>query len=360
EYDVIWGNADTALAGKVKHIYNTSETKCYRSRGFDEPCVNCPVRSAFDTDQIAVREFESENGGWVAVTAIPITATNGLPQGAILRIDDVTEYKRLIGDLEASMTKAEESDKLKSAFLANMSHEIRTPLNAIVGFSGLLQVTEDPEEKEEYIHIINSNNELLLRLIGDILDLSKIDAGTMNLHPETFDFSFFFEETYTSLKPQLENSRVDFLINNPFSKCIVTLDKNRCLQILTNYLNNAIKFTQKGHIRMEYDYKDNGLLILVEDTGIGISESNMNLLFQRFEKLDSFAQGTGLGLSICKAIAETMGGKVGVDSIEGEGTTFWVWLPCKADIEEEVYIRRTNYEFQSSNRMLKRAKYALD
>lgn len=181
--------------------------------------------------------------------------------------------------------------------------------------------------------IIDTNNELLLRLIGDILDLSKIESGAVDLKPETFDFSILFEDSYTSLRPRCEKSEVKLLKYNPFAKCIVTLDKNRCLQIGTNYLNNAVKYTENGHILMGYDYKNNGIMIFVEDTGIGISKEKRSKLFQRFEKLDNFAQGTGLGLSICKAIAEKMGGKVGAESTPGKGSKFWAWLPCKAEIK---------------------------
>lgn len=248
-------------------------------------------------------------------------------------VSDTTKLRKINLELEQAKAKADESNQLKSAFLANMSHEIRTPLNAIVGFSELMSTSEGQEDRKEYMKIINTNNELLLRLIGDILDLSKIESGSVDLKPETFDVSPLFDDTFTTLKPRCEKSEVEVLSYNPFKKCIVTLDKNRCLQIGTNYINNAVKYTQAGYIKMGYDYQDGGLLIFVEDTGIGISEEKKVKLFQRFEKLDDFAQGTGLGLSICKAIAEKMGGKVGVESTEGKGSRFWAWLPCEAEIE---------------------------
>lgn len=247
--------------------------------------------------------------------------------------NDTTKLRKINLELEQAKVKADESNRLKSAFLANMSHEIRTPLNAIVGFSELIHTSEDQDEKDEFMRIINSNNELLLRLISDILDLSKIEAGAIDLKPETFDMSRLAEESYTTLKPRCEKSEVEVLLHNPYKKCVITMDKNRCLQIMTNYINNAVKFTQKGYIKMGYDYKDGGLLLFVEDTGIGIPEAKKSKLFQRFEKLDDFAQGTGLGLSISKAIAQNMGGKVGVESTVGKGSTFWAWLPCKAEIE---------------------------
>jgi PAS domain S-box-containing protein len=251
-------------------------------------------------------------------------------------LSDITKLRKINLELEYAKAKADESNRLKSAFLANMSHEIRTPLNAIVGFSELMSTSEDKEDKNEYMKIINTNNELLLRLIGDILDLSKIESGAVDLKMETFDLSAMFEEMFTTLKPRCEKSEVKLLSSNPFKKCIVTLDKNRCMQIVTNYINNAVKYTQSGYIKLGYDYRDEGIYIFVEDTGIGISEDKMCKLFQRFEKLDDFAQGTGLGLSICKAIAEKMEGKVGAESTEGKGSKFWAWLPCKAEIENLV------------------------
>lgn len=219
--------------------------------------------------------------------------------------------------------KAEASERLKSAFLANMSHEIRTPLNAIVGFSELLKYTDDQQEKEEYIEIINTNNELLLQLISDILDISKIESGTLKLHPSILDVTEFIKEIYTTHKLRCEVKGIELLLELPRERYIVTLDKNKTLQVVTNYLNNAIKFTRKGHIKLGYTYRDAGVLFFVEDTGIGLSPQNLNHLFQRFEKLDTFAQGTGLGLSICKGLVENMGGRVWAESEEGKGATFF-------------------------------------
>lgn len=251
--------------------------------------------------------------------------------GVRLNITEQMNYQKL---LEQEREDARQADKLKSAFLANMSHEIRTPLNAIVGFSGLLQTTEEPELRQEFINIINNNNDLLLRLIGDILDLSKIESGLMELKPELFDLSETFKETYVTLKQRCTNSEVEFLGYNPYKSCRVNLDKNRLVQVGTNFITNAIKHTQKGYIRMGYEYVDEGVRIFVEDTGCGIPKEKQCKLFQRFAKLDDFTQGTGLGLAICKAIVDVQGGKVGVDSDEGKGSTFWAWFPCEAEIEE--------------------------
>lgn len=255
------------------------------------------------------------------------------------------ETQKLLNDLRLEITKrkiaeekliaakehAEEGDRLKSAFLANMSHEIRTPLNAIVGFSELMQTSDNEEEKEEFSNIINRNNELLLSLISDILDLSKLESGMMDFHPETFDFAQIFEETYTSSKLRCTNPEVEIKKRNPYLRCIITLDRNRLVQVLTNFVTNAIKYTPKGYIVMGYEYINQGIKIYVEDTGIGISEEKQKSVFDRFVKLDDFAQGTGLGLCICKAIVDSQRGEIGVESHQNIGSTFWAWIPCEGE-----------------------------
>lgn len=242
---------------------------------------------------------------------------------------DVTEMTLMNQKLEQEKVKAQEADRLKSAFLANMSHEIRTPLNAIVGFSGLLEDCEDPAVRSEYIKIINNNNNLLLQLINDILDLSKIESGILEIHRKEFDFSTAFNDLHHTFQARMGESEVKFLCDNPYDEFIVYSDYNRLIQIQTNFITNALKYTKKGYVKMSYRYEDEGLKLIVEDTGIGIAEEKKNRIFQRFEKLDKFAQGTGLGLSICKAIVDAANGKIGFDSVEGEGSTFWAWIPCK-------------------------------
>jgi signal transduction histidine kinase/ABC-type amino acid transport substrate-binding protein len=247
---------------------------------------------------------------------------------------DVTQAVMMRKSLEEEMERAQEADKLKSAFVANMSHEIRTPLNAIVGFSNLLQEESDPEEREEFVNLINSNSDLLLRIINDILDLSKMEAGMVKIEKGEFDMSACFDGVISSLKNRVK-APVELVACNPYKKCVVLSDKNRVAQVLTNFITNAIKYTPSGTITASYVYENSGLKISVEDTGIGIAEDKQHLIFQRFEKLDTFAQGTGLGLSICKAIVESCGGKIGFDSKESQGSTFWAIIPCQiADIEE--------------------------
>ena len=251
----------------------------------------------------------------------------------------------MIGELEKARSRAEQSDKLKSAFLANMSHEIRTPLNAIVGFSDLLMVTEDQEEKEEFIQIINANNELLLKLINDILDLSKIEAGSVELKYENFDLAVYFNELAASMHRRVVNPQVRLVPVNPYEACTVRLDKNRLAQILTNFVTNAIKYTSKGTIEMGYEKIDENIRLYVRDTGIGIPEDKKDKVFHRFEKLDEFAQGTGLGLSICKAIVEACRGEIGFESEFDKGSLFWAVLPCQFEsVNSEPTSSRRNNE----------------
>ncbi len=252
--------------------------------------------------------------------------------GIRLNITDQIKYQKV---LEQEKEEAQKADKLKSVFLANMSHEIRTPLNAIIGFSELLQTTEDPETRKEFINIINNNNELLLRLISDILDLSKIESGLLELETEKFDMAETFKETFTALKQRCTNPKVKFTGNNPYKSCKIELDKNRMVQVYTNFVTNAIKHTEKGYILMGYEYIDKGIRIYVKDSGSGIPKEKQNRLFQRFAKLDNFTQGTGLGLAISKAILDAQGGKIGMESNETQGSTFWAWFPCEAEIEEQ-------------------------
>lgn len=247
----------------------------------------------------------------------------------ILIIDNITKNVIYENELVSAKRKAESADKLKSAFLANMSHEIRTPLNAIVGFSELLQDAEDKDEKKEYVEVIKKSSGFLLDLINDILDLSKIESGVLEIKNEEFDFNILFEKAYTILQNRLNNPNIILTKSTPFNSLFVKLDKVRMKQIILNFTTNSIKYTKEGSIKISYDYIDNGLRISVEDTGIGISEEKQKKLFHRFAKLDNFAQGTGLGLSICKAITDIYNGKIGCISKEGSGSTFWAWIPCE-------------------------------
>ena len=253
------------------------------------------------------------------------------PQDQIIEIIsinyDITELKRTEEMLVKARDKAEASDRLKSAFLANMSHEIRTPLNAIIGFSNILASTEEEQEKQEYINIIESNNTLLLQLISDILDLSKIEAGTLEFSYSNIDLNDMIKEVENITKCRMEGSGVQLIAETPLSSCFIRTEKNRLMQVINNFLTNAIKFTQKGSITFGYEIRDKMLYFHVTDTGCGIPANKKDSIFGRFVKLNSFAQGTGLGLSICRTIIEHMNGTIGVESEEGKGSTFWFTIP---------------------------------
>lgn len=262
------------------------------------------------------------------------------------RLKDMLMYsleqqKIVESELRVAKEKAEESDHLKSAFLANMSHEIRTPLNAIVGFSGLLAMAENYEERDEYINIINNNNELLLQLINDILDLSKIEANTLEFVYSDININqLLCDIEQTSRLKAADGVQVSFVEKLPH--CIIRTDKNRLSQVVTNFINNAIKFTKEGSIYFGYKHKGNNLYFYVSDTGCGINKDIKDSVFQRFVKLDSFAQGTGLGLSICQMIVHKLGGEIGVDSELGQGSTFWFTLPDTVIEESHVSVAETN------------------
>ena len=259
------------------------------------------------------------------------------PQDRIIEIIsinyDITELKRTEEMLVKARDKAEASDRLKSAFLANMSHEIRTPLNAIVGFSSLLTSTENAAEKELYNSLIGHNNKLLLNLINDVIDLSKIESGYLELRPDWVNLTELLDESVAEYAHQVP-SGVELLTNYPAHDSLVELDKLRIKQILSNFLSNALKNTTTGHVEVFYEVDHQFVRIGVKDTGRGIPQNMLEKIFERFEKLDSFAQGAGLGLPICKLIVEKMNGRILVDSQLGIGTTFIIELPCRSMLVE--------------------------
>ena len=259
------------------------------------------------------------------------------PQDRIIEIIsinyDITELKRTEEMLVKARDKAEASDRLKSAFLANMSHEIRTPLNAIVGFSSLLTSTENAAEKELYNSLIGHNNKLLLNLINDVIDLSKIESGYLELRPDWVNLTELLDESVAEYVHQVP-SGVELLTNYPAHDSLVELDSLRIKQILSNFLSNALKNTTTGHVEVFYEVDHQSVRIGVKDTGRGIPQNMLEKIFERFEKLDSFAQGAGLGLPICKLIVEKMNGRILVDSQLGIGTTFVIELPCRSMLVE--------------------------
>lgn len=276
---------------------------------------------------------------WVEVrAAVDERDANGKPLSLIGTSMTVTQRKEMEEALVQAKVKAEEANTLKSSFLANISHEIRTPLNAIVGFSSLLVSAERgiSEEKQEYINIIENNNTLLLQLISDVLDLSKIEAGTMESDYAPVDVHGLFIELEDTFRLRNKKSGICICYHRRTTECVVKADRNRLVQVMMNLMNNAVKFTGEGSIEFGFDVREDGFLhFYVTDTGCGIPEERLEEIFGNFVKLNSFVQGTGLGLTICRAIVERMGGKIGAVSRLGQGSTFWFTLPYTAN-EEKV------------------------
>ena len=289
------------------------------------------------TTQLSKEMRVLREDGTYTWTHVNLLVKKYAPQDRIIEIIsinyDITELKRTEEMLVKARDKAEASDRLKSAFLANMSHEIRTPLNAIVGFSSLLTSTENAAEKELYNSLIGHNNKLLLNLINDVIDLSKIESGYLELRPDWVNLTELLDESVAEYAHQVP-SGVELLTNYPAHDSLVELDSLRIKQILSNFLSNALKNTTTGHVEVFYEVDHQSVRIGVKDTGRGIPQNMLEKIFERFEKLDSFAQGAGLGLPICKLIVEKMNGRILVDSQLGIGTTFIIELPCRSMLVE--------------------------
>ena len=289
------------------------------------------------TTQLSKEMRVLREDGTYTWTHVNLLVKKYAPQDRIIEIIsinyDITELKRTEEMLVKARDKAEASDRLKSAFLANMSHEILTPLNAIVGFSSLLTSTENAAENELYNSLIGHNNKLLLNLINDVIDLSKIESGYLELRPDWVNLTELLDESVAEYAHQVP-SGVELLTNYPAHDSLVELDRLRIKQILSNFLSNALKNTTTGHVEVFYEVDHQSVRIGVKDTGRGIPQNMLEKIFERFEKLDSFAQGAGLGLPICKLIVEKMNGRILVDSQLGIGTTFIIELPCRSMLVE--------------------------
>ena len=279
---------------------------------------------------------EGEELQWNIIDSVPYHDHNGKQLGTYGIIRNVTSLIKKQEQLKQETERAQNSGRMKSVFMANMTHEIRTPLNAIVGFSDVLSMLETPEEKQEIVKVIMNNCDMLLRLINDILALSAIDGGSsIYVHAEETNFADDFEAICKSLAQRIENPNVAFIKENPYTTLRVVLDKERIQQVITNFVTNAVKYTNEGHIKVGYEQKDGGLYFYCEDTGTGIPKEDQDKIFDRFVKLNDYVQGTGLGLNISKAIVEAFHGQIGVNSEgQGKGSTFWFWIPC--DIKTEI------------------------
>ena len=265
---------------------------------------------------------------------------------------DITNLQNIEQELIKARIKAEQSDRLKSAFLANMSHEIRTPLNAIVGFSQLLPAAETAEEKKLYSGIINQNSDILLQLINDILDLSKIEAGTLEYIKRPMNLGEVCRTIYAVHKERVKEG-VTLVFDNVDENLFIEGDQNRIMQVITNFLTNASKFTYEGEIRLGFERTDKNIRVYVKDTGIGIEPEKVDHVFERFVKLNSFAQGTGLGLSICQMIIEKIGGEIGVTSELGKGSTFYFTIPYEeaGELGEIFKMSKTESKGNTVNRV---------
>ena len=290
-------------------------------------------------DQVLIREASHlrrdvrilREDGTYTWTRVNVMVRDFRPEDGIIDMVcvnyDITELKETERKLIAARDKAEELDRLKSAFLANMSHEIRTPLNAIVGFSSLLTETEEMKDRKQYMAIVQENTELLLQLISDILDLSKMESGAFEFVKSDTDVNLLCSEIIRSLRMKVP-AGVELVFEECLPGCHVWADKNRLNQVISNFINNALKFTFSGSITLGYYRQTDGYLrFYVRDTGMGIPKNKIKTVFDRFVKLNSFVHGTGLGLSICKSLVEQMGGTIGVESEEGEGSCFWFTYP---------------------------------
>ena len=268
--------------------------------------------------------------GWYEISGKPICNKDGKVTGHFGVSIDITQAMKTRQDLENETKLASESVRRKSGFMASMTHELRTPLNAIVGFTSVLSALADSPERPEYVRIIRNSSDMLQRLINDIIDASSLADGSISINPEQVDFATMFDDICLTLQQRIEEPNVQFWKDNPYKSFVTTIDPGRIQQVLTNFLTNAVKFTKEGHIRLGYRYQDDGLYLFCEDTGAGIPIDKQKIVFDRFVKLDEFVQGTGMGLAICKSIAESCGGKIGVNSEgAGKGSTFWLWIPCQ-------------------------------
>lgn len=274
---------------------------------------------------------EGEELQWNIIDSVPYHDANGKQLGTYGIMRNVTPLIKKQEQLKQETERAQNSGRMKSVFMANMTHEIRTPLNAIVGFSDVLSMLETPEEKQEIVRVIMNNCDILLRLINDILAVSAIDGGSsIHIQPLETDFATDFENICKSLVQRIQNPNVTFIKENPYTTLITTLDKERVQQVITNFVTNAVKYTNEGYIKVGYERRDGGLYFYCEDTGTGIPKEYQDKIFERFVKLNDYIQGTGLGLNIAKAIVEACRGQIGVNS-EGKdhGSTFWFWIPCE-------------------------------
>lgn len=341
-YDIT-GAEKPAKAGRVGDILRCNNALSVQGGcGTHELCAHCPVRNAIESAFVARKNFVDldavlnlkGSGGEVAKCEAYISGEYMEIDGRdamVITVHDITRLKRVEEELKQARVKAENADQSKSVFLANMSHEIRTPLNAIVGFSELLASASTDEEKSQFLEIVQSNNEMLQQLIADILDLSKIEAGTLEFVFSDVNVSQLMSDLEQQFRMRVADmeigNRVQIVREAPEKVFEMHTDRNRLAQVVSNFMTNAMKFTSAGSITLGFRPYEDGLCFYVRDTGSGIPREKLPHVFDRFVKLEHEKNGTGLGLSICQTIVHKLGGEIGVESEEGKGSTFWFTLP---------------------------------
>ena len=333
-HDMLYANESMAAPyGGIEHFEGK---KCWQALYKDKTgeCEFCPKKHLIDENGQPTKVYSWDyqrpfDKCWFRVFSAAFAWIDGQIAHVITSVD-INHQKTIEEELRVAKEKAENLDRLKSAFLANMSHEIRTPLNAIVGFASLLIESDDKKERQDYVDIMQENTELLLQLISDILDLSKIEAGTLDFTMDHLDIKSFCEDIMRNYDIK-EDKPVPVLLAPDLPEYYIYTDKKRLMQVITNFINNALKFTNEGQIMLEYRHKaeSNEIEFAVTDTGMGIAPDKVDQVFDRFVKLNSFSKGTGLGLSICRSIIEHLGGTIGAESEIGVGSRFWFTHPLR-------------------------------
>ncbi|BCA51934.1 MULTISPECIES: sensor histidine kinase [Bacteroides] len=300
--------------------------------------IRCAIRQAFEqrrgfTDLEATLNVLTSEKKSVECDAV-ISGSYFLlneEENMVLTVHDITQLKETEKQLTLAKEKAENADLSKSAFLANMSHEIRTPLNAITGFAEILASANTEEEKAQYQEIIKMNADLLLQLVNDILDMSKIEAGTLEFVYTKVDINLLLSDLRQLFQMKVNDAggNIQIIAEPSLPSCSIETDRNRVAQVLSNFTTNAIKFTQEGTISIGYEARDTELYFYVTDSGAGIPADKLPEVFGRFVKLNKDKKGTGLGLSISKTIVNKLEGQIGADSVEGKGSTFWFTIPYR-------------------------------
>ncbi|MEG2370415.1 MAG: ATP-binding protein [Alistipes sp.] len=326
DFIVLWSNTEKYFNIPEAARYKSGAC-CYKSvMNNNAPCLGCVAKRAMQSKKIELRETVI-SGLNIQITATPVFSDENVVTGVVLKYEDVTAARKTAQELQAAKEAAETSDQLKSQFLSNMSHEIRTPLNAILGFSELLADADNEEDKKEYVSIISRNSELLLQLINDILDLSKIESNTLLFTYTETNINSMLHNLETSSRCKEHSPEVEIKFTEHLDHCVISTEENRLMQVVGNLIGNAIKFTEKGSICFGYRAESDKLRFFVTDTGRGIPKAQQAEVFKRFVKLNGFINGTGLGLAICEHIVRKLGGEIGVESEEGVGSTFWFTLP---------------------------------